>query len=73
MIPVIVILTMLIPIYKQADILVSSKVDLIGLRSEDGSLWLSTGQKERFSADNWMRMNGAPKDKKNIWPKEGGC
>lgn len=72
MIPLFVLLTGLVFIYKQPDILVSSKVDLVSLRDENGSLWLSTGRKERYAAENWLRRNGQDeKDNRRKWPKEG--
>ncbi len=69
--PVFIILVGLTSIYKQANILISSKVDLIAIDNKSGSLWLSTGRKDRYTADQWMRLNGQAGQKKLTWPKEG--
>jgi competence protein ComEC len=58
-------------IYKQPDILISSKVNLISVRNNDGSLWLSTGRKARYTAKNWLRRNGQNEYVKHMWPREG--
>jgi competence protein ComEC len=71
LIPPFILLISFILIYKQPDILISSKVDLVSLRSNDGSLWLSTGRKERYTAKNWLRRNGQKENDKHIWPREG--
>lgn len=57
--------------YKQPDMLISTNVDLVSVRNDDGQVWLSTGRKERYAADNWLRANGLEGSKKNIWPREG--
>lgn len=69
--PVLTIMIGLILIYKQPDILISSKIDLVSVRDDNGSLWLSTGRKERYMAKNWLRLNGQKEDDKKIWPREG--
>jgi competence protein ComEC len=71
MIPVLVVLCFLIFVYKQPDILISSKVDLVAVRSDNGSLWLSTKSKERYTADQWMRASGLADQEKIKWPREG--
>lgn len=70
-IPIFIIMIGLISLYKQADILVSSKVNLVAITNETGSLWLSTRVKERYSSDQWMRLNGLTNQEKLKWPKEG--
>ncbi|HPD83695.1 MAG: ComEC/Rec2 family competence protein [Alphaproteobacteria bacterium] len=65
------ILVGLATFYKQPDILVSSKVDLISLRDNQGQLWLSSGRKERYTAENWLRLNGQDSKDKRLWPREG--
>jgi len=70
-IPIFLLMVGLIFVYKQPDILISSKVDLVSLRDDNGSLWLSTKRKERYTADQWMRLNGQADQEKRKWPKEG--
>ena len=72
-IPVFILLCALTFVYKQPDILISSKVDLVAIGGNNGSLWLSTGRTERYSADNWMRLRGREGEDKNIWPREGSA
>ncbi len=77
-IPILIFLTSLVFLYKQPSIQISSKFDLVSVRDEDGSLWFSTGKKERFTAKIWLRRNGQKSGKgkglkKKIWPKEGGA
>lgn len=57
--------------YQQPTMLISSRVNLISLQNHDGKLWLSNGRKEKYAAENWLRMNGQHKSEKNFWPKEG--
>jgi len=66
-----VLLVGLVVLYKQPDLQISSRGDLISLRTDDGSLWLSSGRSERFVADNWLRRNGQEQGDKKIWPHEG--
>jgi competence protein ComEC len=73
LIPMIFLLISFIFLYKQPDILVSSKTYLIAVRGNQGSLWLLTGQKERYTAENWLRINGQDERDKQIWPKEGSA
>lgn len=70
--PILTLMAGFILIYKQPDIIVSSKIDLMSVRDDNGSLWLSTGRKERYTAKNWLRLNGQEESDKRIWPKEGG-
>ena len=65
------VLVLLAGLYKQPDILVSSRVDLVFVRDKTGALWLSTGRKERYTAENWLRRNGETAEDKKIWPREG--
>jgi competence protein ComEC len=73
LLPVFVFLTALVFMYRQPDILVASKVDLVAIQNQDKELWFSTGRKERFTADNLLRLNGDEGQKKNIWPREGSA
>lgn len=70
-VPAFLVLTLLAFLYRQPDMQVSDKVDLVSIRDEQGILWLSTGQKERYTAENWLRRNGQEGNDKNIWPREG--
>lgn len=70
-IPVFMVMLGFIFFYKQPDILISSKVDLVSVRGDTGSLWLSSGRKDRYTADQWMRLNGQAHEAKLKWPKEG--
>jgi len=65
-----IVMVLLAGFYKQPSMLVSSRVDLVSLRHEE-NLWLSNGRKEKYAAENWLRMNGQGKRDKNYWPKEG--
>lgn len=64
------VMIILVSRYQQPTILVSSRVDLISLNYND-ALWLSNGRKEKYAAENWLRMNGQSKRDKKFWPKEG--
>lgn len=46
------------PFGAQPDIMMSGNGKLIALRGEDDVLYYSTRQAERFSIQNWQRMNG---------------
>ena len=72
MIPVFFVLVVITLFHRQPHILISSKVDLISVRDEQDDLWFSTGRKERYAAENWLRRNGQSKSDKKIWPREGG-
>lgn len=54
----IVIACALIPFAPRPDILVSSKVDLFGVRGPDGMLWISSKTKDRFIRDGWVEREG---------------
>lgn len=69
--PTLVILVLLASLYRQPDIQVSRNADLVSVRDKTGALWLSTGQKERYTAENWLRQNGQGKEEKEVWPREG--
>lgn len=71
--PVFVVLTLLAFLYRQPDIQVGEKIDLVALKDKQNKIWLSTGQKSRYTAENWQRRNGQEKEKKkkSIWPREG--
>lgn len=71
MIPAFILCIGLVILYKQPDILVSSKVELVSVRDDKGLLWLSTGRKERYTAENWLRRNGQDEGDKQTWPREG--
>lgn len=74
MIPLFILLMGLAALYRPPDILISNKLDLIAVRdSAEGTLWLSTGRTERYTAENWRRLNGEGgiMATKKIWPKEG--
>lgn len=44
--------------HKQPDIMVSDGAELIAVRSEDGYLCFSSTRKDKFVAENWMRLAG---------------
>jgi competence protein ComEC len=60
-----------IPFTRSPDILVSEDFKLIGLRDSDGHMSVSSGRADKFSAENWMRLNGEGKNKPPVWPREG--
>lgn len=49
---------MIAPFGAQPDIMVSGNGKLVALRGVDDTLYFSTRQAERFSIENWQRMNG---------------
>lgn len=52
------------PFGAQPDILVSGNGKLVAVRSdEDGTLYYSTRRAERFSIENWQRMNGREEER----------
>jgi competence protein ComEC len=53
------------------DILISAKADLIAVRDEAGRLVVSTRRKDKYAAENWLRLNGEEGVKPELWPKEG--
>lgn len=61
----------LLPLYHQPDILVSAKGELMGLRGENGKLYLSSRRSDRYTGENWMRRNGQRDEVPEVWPKEG--
>jgi len=70
--PIFTVLIILAFSYRQPDIQVSNKIDLVSVLSEDNQLWLSTARTERYTAERWLQQNGKnPELKKTTWPKEG--
>lgn len=65
-------LLILIPFTKQPDIQISGSSDLILIKDNQKKIWLSSFVTERFTAKNWIRLQGAEDQKRNKWPKEGG-
>ncbi|MGQ0526771.1 MAG: ComEC/Rec2 family competence protein [Alphaproteobacteria bacterium] len=57
--------------YRQPDILISPKFDLVAVRGENGLL-ISSLRKEKFIRENWERMAGFLSGSSMAWPKEGG-
>lgn len=55
----------------RADILISSKADLFAIRSDDGKLIVSNTRKDRYTRENWQRMNGEHNVKPLMFPREG--
>lgn len=70
--PIFAGLILLIGLTKQPDIQVTGSSDLIAVRA-DNKLWLSSYIKERFIADNWLRLQGLEKLDRYKWPKEGSA
>ncbi len=62
---------LIIFLYKQPDILVSSKFNLIAFRAENGEFKISGRSKERFALEVWERSMGVEPGKGFKWPKEG--
>lgn len=71
LLPVIFLLVSLIPIYKQPNIQISSTSNLYSIRNNNGSIWVSTAQTERYTSENWYRLNGNQAKDRMTWPKEG--
>ncbi|MCB1529855.1 MAG: ComEC family competence protein [Rhodospirillales bacterium] len=63
----------LLPFYAQPDILVSAKGGLVGVRGQNGKLYLSSRRAERYTGENWMRRNGRRDEIPEVWPEEGGA
>jgi len=69
-IPVFTVLIILAFSYRQPDIQISNKVDLVSIMGEDKNLWLSTARTERYTSERWLQQNGQNSDlKKRTWPK----
>lgn len=60
-----------IPLSRPPDILIAESFKLIGVRGDDGVMRVSSGRSERFTAENWARLNGQGNDKPATWPREG--
>lgn len=45
------------------DILISETGKLMAVRGADGRLYLSSGRREKFVAENWMRLDGRAEEK----------
>jgi competence protein ComEC len=54
------------PLHDPPDILVSGDARLVGVRTADGGMLLSSGRIERFTGDSWIRRAGA--DQAGLWP-----
>ncbi len=53
------------------DILVSSTGELVALRTATGALAFSSGRKDKFTRENWLKAFGYPLKEFMKWPKEG--
>lgn len=53
------------------DILVSAKAEVIAMRMADQRLWVSNRRKDKFTTENWMRMNGQNEEIPDVFPREG--
>ncbi len=61
----------LAPFAAQPDIYASANGKLIAVRGEDGDLYYSTRRAEKFSIENWQRLNGREGEKPKIFGDEG--
>lgn len=61
----------LVTLTRPPDILIAESFKLAGLRGDDGTLHVSSGRAERFTAENWARLNGQGDRKQPVWPREG--
>lgn len=68
--PVFGLLTVLTFFHKQPDIQISARSELVSVRDASGDLWLSTGRTDRYTASNWLRLNGQIDRDKKTW-KDG--
>lgn len=50
-------------LYTPPDILLSGSGKLQAVRASDGMMYVSTARREKFTAENWMRMNGMDGEK----------
>jgi competence protein ComEC len=57
-------------IFKQPDILISSKTELILLRDAEGTLFVSNRRKDRFTQENWAAAYGHLPEDLQLWPRE---
>ncbi len=49
--------------HKQPDIMVSDGAELIAVRSENGEIYFSSTRKDKFAAENWLRLSGREGEK----------
>jgi competence protein ComEC len=61
---------LMIATYRQPDILISPKFDLVAVRGDDGLL-VSSRRKDKFVRENWERLAGFLPGSAAAWPKEG--
>ncbi len=54
------------PLHRPPDILVSGDARLVGVRTADGGMLLSSGRIERFTGESWVRRAGA--EQAGLWP-----
>lgn len=52
-----------IPFARQPDVFVSERAGLVAIRGEHGDLFFSSGRKDRFAAENWLRLSGREGEK----------
>lgn len=53
----------LIPFTTRPDIYISDSGKLVAVRGEDGDLYFSSGRKDKFAAENWLRLNAREGEK----------
>lgn len=59
-----------VPFHAQPDIYVADGGKLVAVRAGDGSLYFSSGRKDKFAAENWQRMNGREGEKPKTFKEE---
>ncbi|GJL84840.1 MAG: competence protein ComEC [Micavibrio sp.] len=70
-VPLFMISVLLILLYKQPDILVSSSNKLYAFSEKKGTLYASARNKDRFVLETWERMLAVPEGEARRWPSEG--
>ncbi len=56
-------------IVRPPDVLVSGDAKLLGVRSSEGELWVSSGRKARYTAETWARRAGVAAPR--VWSTRG--
>ena len=70
-VPMVAIGVVLIFYFYQYDIVISSRFKLVGVRTDNAQLLVSSLRKDRFTRENWLRRFGLREDDFTKWPKEG--
>ena len=56
-------------VVRPPDVLVSGDAKLLGVRDDQGELWVSSGRTARYAAETWARRAGVARPR--VWSAEG--